>query len=124
MGDVRLPLYLYDHSGLSISTTPFSCPWDSGRLGNVYMKHEDFEKYYLDESKGMDDSVEFAKSVLRLAVKEYDYYLRGECYQYTILSENGTVMGSCGGFIGDIDYCLEQAKSEADSLAEQVTYQI
>ena len=30
---LELPLYLYDHSGLTIATTPFSCPWDSGQVG-------------------------------------------------------------------------------------------
>jgi len=30
-----LPLYLMDHSGLSISTSPFSCRWDSGQIGFI-----------------------------------------------------------------------------------------
>ena len=34
-GDIMLPLYLYDHSGITISLTPFSCPWDSGQVGFV-----------------------------------------------------------------------------------------
>src|SRR6056297_3490365 len=34
-GDVILPLYMYDHSGITISLTPFSCPWDSGQIGFV-----------------------------------------------------------------------------------------
>src|SRR5690554_6771246 len=28
-GYVLLPVYMYDHSGITISTTPFSCRWDS-----------------------------------------------------------------------------------------------
>lgn len=32
---VILPLYMYEHSGISISTSPFSCPWDSGQIGFV-----------------------------------------------------------------------------------------
>jgi hypothetical protein len=32
-----LPIYMYDHSGLTISTTPFSCGWDSGQIGFIYM---------------------------------------------------------------------------------------
>ena len=27
---VMLPLYLYDHGGLTMNTSAFSCPWDSG----------------------------------------------------------------------------------------------
>lgn len=33
---VVLPLYLYDHSGITINTTGFSCPWDSGQVGFTY----------------------------------------------------------------------------------------
>ncbi len=34
-------VYLYDHSGISLSTTPFSCAWDSGCIGIVYAKRSD-----------------------------------------------------------------------------------
>jgi len=34
-GDIVLPLYMYDHSGITISLSPFSCPWDSGQVGFV-----------------------------------------------------------------------------------------
>ena len=37
---IILPLYLYDHSGITISITPFSCRWDSGQVGFVYMTRE------------------------------------------------------------------------------------
>jgi hypothetical protein len=38
-----LPLYLYQHSGMSISTTPFSCRFDSGQVGWAYVTIEDAE---------------------------------------------------------------------------------
>jgi hypothetical protein len=40
---VVLPLYLYDHSGLTISTSPFSCRWDSGQVGYI---HTTFEQVF------------------------------------------------------------------------------
>ena len=30
---IYLPLYLYDHSGITMNTTGFSCQWDSGQVG-------------------------------------------------------------------------------------------
>lgn len=39
-----LPLYLYDHSGITMSTTTFSCPWDSGRVGMIFCSHEEAVK--------------------------------------------------------------------------------
>lgn len=38
---VGMPVYAYVHSGATISTSPFSCPWDSGQSGFVYMTRED-----------------------------------------------------------------------------------
>ena len=37
---VILPLYLYDHSGITISTTPFHCGWDSGQIGFIYITRD------------------------------------------------------------------------------------
>lgn len=41
---VVLPLYLYDHSGITMNTTGFSCPWDSGQVGWIYCTKERFRK--------------------------------------------------------------------------------
>ena len=38
---VGMPVYAYVHSGATISTSPFSCPWDSGQSGFVYVTRED-----------------------------------------------------------------------------------
>ena len=32
---IILPLYLYDHSGITMNTTGFYCPWDSGIVGYI-----------------------------------------------------------------------------------------
>lgn len=37
---ICLPLYLYDHGGITMSTSPFSCPWDSGQVGVIYCTKE------------------------------------------------------------------------------------
>jgi|TARA_Y100000034_G_scaffold70796_1_gene85367 hypothetical protein len=40
LGIVILPLFLYDHSGITMSCAPFSCPWDSGQVGVIFMTPE------------------------------------------------------------------------------------
>lgn len=40
--NVILPLYLYDHSGLTMNTTGFSCGWDSSVVGFIYCSKKDF----------------------------------------------------------------------------------
>ncbi len=36
-----LPVYLYDHSGITINTVPYSCRWDSGQIGWIYQPKSD-----------------------------------------------------------------------------------
>ncbi len=43
---VILPLYLYDHSGITMNTTGFHCPWDSGQVGYIYATLADIRKEY------------------------------------------------------------------------------
>lgn len=38
---VGMPVYAYVHGGATISTSPFSCPWDSGQSGFVYVTRKD-----------------------------------------------------------------------------------
>ncbi len=43
-----LPLYMYEHSGITISTSnagyPFDDRWDSGQLGYVFVTREDVRR--------------------------------------------------------------------------------
>lgn len=112
---LTLPLYLYDHSGLGMSTSnaryPFSCPWDAGQVGWIYVLLEDVRKEYGDDSKG---SKEIAVRCLHSEVLTYDQHLRGEVYGYSIevvsrekcsqcghVKERADVQDSCWGFYGD-----------------------
>jgi hypothetical protein len=127
---VILPLYLYDHSGLSISTGSFSCPWDSGQVGFIYcsLKKAQYEWGTKDsEVKGWDGEANYtlnedgSKRTLREAatrflegeVEHYDQYLRGNCYGYVVEAEDFEE-DSCWGFIGDLDYVKKEAESIAD----------
>jgi hypothetical protein len=85
------PLYLYNHSGLTISTEPFNCHFDSGQIGWVYVTKE------TQELTGAPmDSLE---EQLIGEVKTYDQELRNDVYSFTCF-KNGEVADSCGGFYG------------------------
>src|SRR5580692_11428356 len=45
-GSVVLPLYLYDHGGITMSTGPFLCPWDSGQVGYIVATPEAIRKEF------------------------------------------------------------------------------
>jgi hypothetical protein len=98
---VILPLYLYDHSGLTMNTTGFTCPWDSGQVGWIYASKDEV----LREFGGKlltEDKRQRAKALLESEVKSYDTYLRGECYGYE-LYKNGVQEDSLWGFPGSLD---------------------
>jgi hypothetical protein len=43
---IALPLYLYDHSGITINTTGFSDKWDSGKVGYIFVGKEQVKREY------------------------------------------------------------------------------
>jgi len=92
---VILPLYLYDHSGITISTAPFNCPWDSGQVGFIFLEREKIDKYF----KGNDEK---AKDGLMSEVKLYDMYLRGNTYGFVV---RDTECEHCGGPGKELDSC-------------------
>ena len=34
---LALPVYMYEHSGIALSTSAFSCKWDSGQIGYIFV---------------------------------------------------------------------------------------
>ena len=99
---LMLPLYLYDHSGLAMSTESFSgraphAEWDSGQVGWIYVSKEDALKEF-DADKMTGAIRQKADALMRSEVAAYDSYLHGECYGFE-LYKNGELSDSCWGFI-------------------------
>lgn len=111
--NVILPLYLYDHSGITISCSqsyPYNDRWDSGQVGWIYASYDDIQK----EFGGVNpETVEKAKQLLISETNTYDDYLRGECYGYTI-EKNGAEVTSCWGYLGDLRKMVSEMKSGVD----------
>lgn len=99
-GFVLLPVYLYDHSGLSISTQPFTCKWDSGQVGFIYTDLKTIkEKGGLNWKRWTHKRREQAQEWLKSELQTLDYYVRGEVYGF-IIEEDGEEVDSCWGFYG------------------------
>jgi hypothetical protein len=118
-GGVALPLYLYDHSGITMRTSPFSCPWDSGQVGFIYAEKKDIRENWMCKNVTKKRRQE-AIDLLVAEVSEYDSYLTGEVYGYIIESPEDSHLDSCWGFIGDIKYCREEATAAAKSEAAHI----
>lgn len=113
---VILPLYLYDHSGITMSTSPFSCRWDSGQVGWIFVSKEKVKKEY-GVKKITKDIVEKVTSVLEGEVKTYDQYIMGDVYGYKVFEiqtcelghEHKEELDSCWGYYG-VDECMNDAE--------------
>ncbi|MFA5186578.1 MAG: hypothetical protein WC551_08900 [Patescibacteria group bacterium] len=91
-----LPVYLYDHSGLTVSTGKFSCPWDSGQVGYCWFSCEEARDVW-----GMTPNQAKVEAQLKACVKLLDDYLTGNVYGYVIEDHEGNELDSCWGYFGD-----------------------
>ena len=80
-GTITLPLYFMDHSSQHISTTGFSCPWDSGQVGFIYVTLEKVASEYGDTS---EESKAKAIKYLTGEVEQYDTWMNGRIYGFTL----------------------------------------
>lgn len=114
---VALNLFLYDHSGLSISSGPFSCRWDSGWFGIVAVSVEQVKKEYgwkvLTQSRRKK-----IEEYLQNEIDTYNEYLHGEVYGFQVTPEDDDteILDSCWGFFGDDG--LDQLKSECQAYID------
>lgn len=81
--EVILPLYLYDHSGITMNTTGFTCRWDSGQVGFTYATREDILNEF-GVKRITKDLREKVEGILVSEVEVYDQYITGDVYYYTI----------------------------------------
>jgi len=110
------PLYLYDHSGITISTSPFSCPWDSGQIGFVFMPKKGAYNAYM--TKRITKKIrERCEQYVDANVKKYDDFISGNCYGYRIEDENGEEIEdlACWGFYG-MEYVKKEATEAVNHL--------
>lgn len=118
------PINIYDHSGITVSTSnsyPYNDRWDAYRVGFIYVT----KKTIFDECGGITEEnwKERANEYLEGEMKTYDQYLRGDVYGYRLTKkvtmydicphcgevlkayEDEEEVDSCWGFYGN---CLEE----------------
>lgn len=108
---IIIPIRMYDHSGISISTSTGSYPyndyWDSSFIGWIVALKDDILKEYGNTNK---DTLKKVREILMQEVKTYDQFLTGDVYGFTIEKKEKcdkcghvalTIHDSCWGFYGD-----------------------
>ena len=113
------PLFLYDHSGITISTSSFPCRWDSGQVGFVFISKETIKKEY-NVKRISKKRLEAAEKLLDCEVETYNKDLTGDVFGFSCFDENGEMTDSCGGFYGGnfeencmLEYICDEEIAEA-----------
>lgn len=119
---IALPCYLYDHSGITMATRPFSCPWDSGQVGFICIGKGAILEAFLKPAGGCLTAglKEKARRLLRAEVEEYDMYLTGDVWGYVVDRADGSDLPdhddrSCWGVFG-----YDHAEAEGREALGQV----
>lgn len=123
---VVLPLYLYEHSGITMRTGSFRDidpgGWDSGMVGVI------FDTAKTRELTGAP--LESIERQLESEVKYYAAYLEGSVYGYVVKRKQTCDLGhvheeeldSCWGFLvaeeADMEYLRSEAKAAAESYCD------
>jgi hypothetical protein len=114
---VVLPLYLFDHSGLAMTTCAAkfavwdSAGWDWGMVGIICDSARTREL--------IGATPEQVEGNLTSEVEEYDAYLHGSVYGYTVTHiPTGIQVDSCWGFLvvdeeRDMEYIRDEARAAA-----------
>jgi hypothetical protein len=109
---------------ITINTGGYSCPWDSGQVGFIYVSREKVREEYgwkVITKKREEKIVE----ILRDEVKTYDQYLTGDVYGYIVYEALPGLREALDiseeedcdwqDVIGDIDLTNEEFCEEVDS---------
>ena len=120
---VSLPLWLYEHSGMTIScgdrTYPYNDQFDSSCLGWAYCTKENLRR--IDPNRNMNNWQADAFQAIRGTVELYDQYLTGDVWWYKLeksetpflmaTSEDWEEIESVGGFFGSDMFANGMAES-------------
>jgi len=112
-----LPVYMYAHSGQTIATTPFSCKWDSGQIGFIFINKEVLNEWGFKSRIGYEKSTKSTlEDSLVSSVALYDDYITGNVWGYQVGNEDDDSLESCWGYYGDAgkEMAMQEAKSHID----------
>jgi len=104
--EVILPVRMYDHSGIALSTGsgyPFNCPWDSVMVGFIFVTSESIKSCFGDVT--IDD--EFRSKItqqMQGELETYNQYLAGDVWGF-ILEIPKPACETCGHVEYEEDSC-------------------
>ncbi len=119
---IVLPLYIMDHSGIHINTTGFEyCDpgnRDSGQIGFIYVTAGIIREQYR-AARITEKIRNQAKDCLLSEVNKYNDYVTGKVFWYAAETIDGNLIDSCGGYFGDTEYMINEAKGDIDYYIQE-----
>ncbi len=92
------PLFMYDHSGITIKTSSYNDRWDSGQIGFVFITKKALRENF--SAKRLSKKLtEQADRLLEGEVDTYRQEVEGDIYRFEEYVD-GEETDSCGGFYG------------------------
>lgn len=123
---VLLPLYLYDHSGLTMRTdcAQFricdTASWDWGQVGYIYAPHARIHQKFGITRLSRHRRAQVVAQLCQ-EVETYTQYLRGDIYGYTITDrQTSEVLDACWGFYGENPHRNGMAESFPHEYREAI----
>lgn len=107
-----LPLWLYDHSGISMSTER-QCSWDSSFVGLIFVEKD----FYLAQMclKDEEDWKAKAKGMLEDKIEVYNYFLQRNVYMWTLYEPVVVIRQSMDG--KELSRKIDEEGKIVDSLS-------
>lgn len=97
---ILLPVYMYDHLGLALSLSPFSCQWDSGQVGHMIAPLESLKSEYSVPAKNWTGLFKrWALHAAKSELKQYEQFVSGDAWGY-VRTLDGEHLDSCWGYYG------------------------
>ena len=110
-GAVIMPVYMYEHGDITVSHTPFWCPWDSGQLGYMYTTLDRYNQIMGTSWRRLSNNRrDIMREQLIHELITYDKYLRGEVYQVAVYDDAGEYIDGESGYYNEAE-AIESAKA-------------
>ncbi|MBW2997990.1 hypothetical protein KY321_00485 [Candidatus Woesearchaeota archaeon] len=120
---ITIPLWIYDHSGISLNTSKV-CRWDSSPVGYAFVTKETLRKEY--NVKNVTQKIlEKARAVIKSEIETYNQYLMGQVYAVRVNEikicdlghEHKELIESISGFY-DVDDIWDNISENKEDFSE------
>lgn len=118
-GYICKKVFMYSHSGDTISSNPFSDFFDSGLFGWLYTTEKESNKYFGEDLT----KAELEKDMETFINGEWDQYVTGEYYGYLITDKTGGLFidrQNCKYSTSCTGYDYEGAKKDSEIEKERI----